>query len=594
MTFYQVIEYISQNIGVDKFIKDNINSSISGRKIIGLKPEDFPTYAKQGLKQSSTDKFIISTHSSTEVKKSILEYLFKFYSIEGTVEVRNRIEKNDVVIGNIDSSDKSLDKMTFIDAAQKVLIDNNNEPMSAVDIWSKISERGLVDTKGKNPKGILLKTMSVHSDNSPVKDRKGTNIFNITQTSPIKFKLLNPNKIQNVEDNFENENIENEYYLLGAYDGQLGKGQKSELWKQYVDGGYWLNGFAVAGVDKLKEEVNNIPVGANVAIKSSYVRGKVNPVIMIKARGIVTKNYEDGTKIDVDWEKNFKPFEIIRSDVGGYRQTLHDISNKQEHIDLIFNSESNSENEDDFIEPFTTRFGMPIDYKAVQAEEEKIEKNYNSEDYSANPFRQAICVLGKSGAGKSYTIDEILEKDSEERPHKYEFIIPSASTTGLLSQFSPSAKEGRGGYVPSRLGKLIENAYKNKNTLYTIVLDECHKSNIIEMINDELLQAISTGRNKNRFISLDDETADLYPSKFLDRRNNIIIPENIGFIFISSNARVIAGNDDFFNRVDLVELKEEDKGKVNTIEDLDSKRVKKTEEKYDLVSKIMAYTGRKN
>jgi 5-methylcytosine-specific restriction protein B len=225
-----------------------------------------------------------------------------------------------------------------------------------------------------------------------------------------------------------------------------------------------------------------------------------------------------------------------------------------------------------------------IDFKAMEP----------NEKFGENPFKQAICVLGKSGAGKSYTIDEILEKDSKQRPHKYEFIIPSASTTGLLSQFSPSAKDGRGGYIPSRLGKLIELAYKNPKTLYTAVFDECHKSNVIEMINDELLQAISTGRNKNRFISLDDETAELYPSKVLDKRNNIIIPDNLGFIFISSNARIIAGNEDFFNRVDLVEITEEDRDLIKNINDLDKKRVTDTEKKYDLVSTIMAYTGRKN
>jgi hypothetical protein len=441
--------------------------------------------------------------------------------------------------------------------------------MSAVDIWSKISERGLVDTKGKNPKGILLKTMSVHSDNSPVKDRKGTNIFNITQTSPIKFKLLNPNKIQNVEDNFENENIENEYYLLGAYDGQLGKGQKSELWKKYVDGGYWLNGFAVAGVDKLKEEVNDIPVGAHVAIKSSYVRGKVNPVIMIKARGVVTKNYEDGTKIDVDWEKGFKPFEIQRSDVGGYRQTLHDISNKQEHIDLIFNSESNTEDENDFIEPFTTRFGIPTDYKAVQAQEEK-----ESKEYVKNPFRQSICVLGDSGAGKSTTLENILEAEG----HEFEFIIPSASTTGLLSQFSPS----KSGYIKSRLGKMIVAAFNNHKKLYTAVFDECHKSNVIEMINDELLQAISIKRNnERRFISLDEDTSELY--KGVDTfRGNILIPDNFGFIFISSKPRIIANNTDFFNRVELVLLTESDR-KMKTCDELLSK-VLPEEEKMKLSS----------
>lgn len=205
--------------------------------------------------------------------------------------------------------------------------------------------------------------------------------------------------------------------------------------------------------------------------------------------------------------------------------------------------------------------------------------------YVKNPFGQAICVLGESGAGKSTTIDNILKKSG----HIYQYIIPAASTTGLLSQFSPSAGAA-GGYIPSRLGQMIEKAYNNKDVNYTAVFDECHKTNIIEMINDELLQAISKNRNKGvRFISLDDDTRKLYPSAKEDSRGNVLIPDNFGFIFISSNVRVISGNPDFFNRVDLIELTVEDR-KLQSIEDLNQKRVTSTIDKKELVSKIL--TGR--
>ena len=108
------------------------------------------------------------------------------------------------------------------------------------------------------------------------------------------------------------------------------------------------------------------------------------------------------------------------------------------------------------------------------------------------------------------------------------------------------------------------------------------------MINDELLQAISIKRNNGkRFISLDDDTAELYPGTEKSR-GNILIPDNLGFIFISSNARVISGNEDFFNRVDLVELIKESRFK--NIEDII--RVEDTDKKYELVSKIMSESKR--
>jgi hypothetical protein len=194
-------------------------------------------------------------------------------------------------------------------------------------------------------------------------------------------------------------------------------------------------------------------------------------------------------------------------------------------------------------------------------EEEPVEK---IKVYKQNPFKQAICVLGKSGSGKSVTIETILENED----HEFQFIIPTAATTGLLAQFSPS----KSGYVPSRLGRMLMEASKNPQTLYTAVFDEMHKSNVIEMINDELLQAISTKRNRGRrFISLDDDTAEIYSSSELEtERGNLLIPDNFGFIFISSKPRVIANNADFFNRVDIVILNESDR-RMKTSNELLSK-----------------------
>ena len=196
-----------------------------------------------------------------------------------------------------------------------------------------------------------------------------------------------------------------------------------------------------------------------------------------------------------------------------------------------------------------------------------------------NPFKQSICVLGESGSGKSTTIENILENED----HIYEFIIPSASTTGLLSQFSPS----KNGYVKSKLGKMILEAANDPKRLYTAVFDEFHKSNVIEMINDELLQCISTKRNNGkRFISLDDDTAELYsgvPELEPGRNGNIHITDNLGFIFISSKRRVIVNNSDFFNRVDIIILKSYEEEEITTSEELLSK-VLSPSEKSELIS----------
>ena len=227
------------------------------------------------------------------------------------------------------------------------------------------------------------------------------------------------------------------------------------------------------------------------------------------------------------------------------------------------------ETDDDFK---IKRFGNfnKSNFKASQSQEER-----EYEDFSKNPFMQAICVLGGSGAGKSTTIENILESEG----HDFEFIIPSASTTLLLSQFSPNKSI----LVPSKLGKMITNAYDNPKQLFTAVFDECHKSNVIEMINDEILQAISIKRNNGkRFITLDDDTAELYPNSE-KYRGNILIPDNLGFIFISSKPDVILHNDDFFSRIDIVMLKPYTEENLTNINQLKLK-VLSEEEKNSLKS----------
>jgi hypothetical protein len=233
------------------------------------------------------------------------------------------------------------------------------------------------------------------------------------------------------------------------------------------------------------------------------------------------------------------------------------------------------------------RFWLIDRVNELEMKEYPIKKNKDESErqFVENPFKQAICVIGDSGSGKSVTIFKILK----EAGHDFEFIIPSSSTTGLLSQYSPANNE----YEISRFGDLILEAKENPDKCYTAVFDEMHKSNVIAMINDELLQAISTKRNKDRFISLDDDIAELYnnlkvvgddqnnPKKF---RGNKVIPDNFGFIFISSKPDVIVNNSDFFNRVEIVRLKGYQEDNIKSIEDL--LKLKKSESNREYVEKI--------
>jgi hypothetical protein len=77
--------------------------------------------------------------------------------------------------------------MTKLEAAIEVLKQNGNQPMSAKEIWSKISEKNLVKTNGKTPGASLSTTLLYHS--RPEYNKKI--YFNIVSEKPLKFNILN-------------------------------------------------------------------------------------------------------------------------------------------------------------------------------------------------------------------------------------------------------------------------------------------------------------------------------------------------------------------------------------------------------------------
>jgi 5-methylcytosine-specific restriction protein B len=116
------------------------------------------------------------------------------------------------------------------------------------------------------------------------------------------------------------------YYCVGSYWG--GNDQTA----RFVKEGIWENGYDKLFIDK----VNEVPVGAAIVIKSAYVRkrhGAYVSAMKIKARGRVTANPKNGTLLEIDWEPDFQPFEMIGQ--GSYRLTIHELR-RPEHIAVMF------------------------------------------------------------------------------------------------------------------------------------------------------------------------------------------------------------------------------------------------------------------
>jgi len=86
--------------------------------------------------------------------------------------------------------------MKFLDAAIKILLDNDNTSMSVREIWEEISKQKLVETTGKTPWASLNTIILYGCVNSPIdpnqlkkEPERNKNIFDIIGKNPHKFKL---------------------------------------------------------------------------------------------------------------------------------------------------------------------------------------------------------------------------------------------------------------------------------------------------------------------------------------------------------------------------------------------------------------------
>jgi hypothetical protein len=131
------------------------------------------------------------------------------------------------------------------------------------------------------------------------------------------------------EEEKRNKKVSDKYFLVGAYwDGS----NPADQTKRFLENGIWENGYE----DKFLNDVKAVPEGSKIAIKAAFTREKTKSVMAIKARGIVSKNFGDGKKLEIQWENGFTPFEVDFS--GGYWATIKEVKNK-DHINSIWKSD---------------------------------------------------------------------------------------------------------------------------------------------------------------------------------------------------------------------------------------------------------------
>jgi hypothetical protein len=195
----------------------------------------------------------------------------------------------------------------------QLIYENNKLQLFDNEFIESSIKKEFVDNLDKKGKGAIMKDNVLEYFSNAVTDLPTT----------YTYKQIG---LRRFYDTFFCEYKENDkYYLLGAF---WKNHNPEDMTSTFLKQSIWENGFE----NELIDEVNKIPEGSHVAIKASYVRAKTTSVMMIKARGIVQKNLQDGHILEIEWEEDFEPFEVI---IGSYRDTLKLVTNKS-HIQSIW------------------------------------------------------------------------------------------------------------------------------------------------------------------------------------------------------------------------------------------------------------------
>lgn len=228
---------------------------------------------------------------------------------------------------------------------------------------------------------------------------------------------------------------------------------------RFLKEGIWENGFD----DKYLERVARIPEGSRIAAKTTYTEkrdGVSVSVLEIYATGTVVKNFHDGRRLKVKWDRQFKPFKIIGK--GAYRSTISRINslntvkeifrNQKETVsdEINFYRREKFKREDYLLPCFVLNknrwddFGYSTQYEVEYYNEEGqgsfigftkfFDKNNEENElpWSFTSLGDEICSLGQSNEYYE-NIREILDKEVSE--YYFEAVNDVAINRGVLDDF---------------------------------------------------------------------------------------------------------------------------------------------------------------
>ncbi|MBP6582239.1 MAG: AAA family ATPase [Chromatiaceae bacterium] len=274
-----------------------------------------------------------------------------------------------------------------------------------------------------------------------------------------------------------------QHWLLGAYwDGE----DKTQL---FITEGRWENGYQ----DQYQEDVRQVRLGDQVAIKTSYTRKKNLPFdshgftvscMDIKAVGTVAENPDDGRNLRVDWDPDFAPVTVYTHTSLKTILRLHDSTS----IPWIFSAVPQPlEDQEEYYRNKAQELAQaPVvrDLAGVDGE--------NSVATAVNPDVPINRIFyGPPGCGKTYRLQqELMPKYRDVDGARYRFVTfhPSMSYEEFVEGLRPitdeTTKELRYEVKPGIFREVCELALNDPGQRYALFIDEINRANIAKVLGE--------------------------------------------------------------------------------------------------------------